>query len=247
MFFEDSLPLPTLHQSVMPTNDANKLVVQQPPNIGEPTTAVKVPMLLDAPALTSHTVPPGPSLTSQPQLRLVVQLPGWYMDHQDAQKALIHNKPEGTDTAHSVSNDNNNESPIQSPIHNVGHIPDYPMRSLQSGLKRKGGHGGSGLKRGGGGGGSTMLVVDNTGYPPVMFLAGLPGGIQLLQLPNPQNVQEVLTQKDGGRSWIVRWRTSSPMMFTSLCHASAVCAPSDLVGCCITNSRTASSTKTRPD
>jgi transposase InsO family protein len=195
-FFEDGLPPPTLHQSATPADDADKPVVQQPPNIGEPTPAVKVPPLIDAPAPSSHTVPPGPSPTSQPQPRLVVRLPGRYMDRQDAQKAPIRDKPEGTDTTRSVSDDDDDESPIQSPIHDVGHIPNYPMRSLRSGLKREGGRGGSGLERGGGGGGSAMLVVDDAGYPPVAFSAGLPGGIQLSQLPDPRNVREALAAQD---------------------------------------------------
>jgi hypothetical protein len=124
---------------------------------------------------------------------------GWYMDCQDMQNTpIICDKSEGMDTTGSESN-NNNKSLIQCPIHNVSHIPDYPMRFLWLGLKHKGGHGGSGLKHGGGSG-SAMLLIDNAGYPPVAFSAGLPGRIQLLQLPDPQNVQEVLTAQ-GAEGW----------------------------------------------
>ena len=42
-----------------------------------------------------------------------------------------------------------------------------------------------------------MLVLDdNTAHSPIALSAGLPGGIQLLKLPNPQNVCKVMAAPD---------------------------------------------------
>jgi hypothetical protein len=77
-----------------------------------------------------------------------------------------------TDPAHSESDD---DAPLtQRPTHDVTHVP------LRSALKRAGQ------------GGGTRLVVDDAGYPPVAFSAGLPGGIQLSELPDPRNVHKAL-------------------------------------------------------
>jgi len=37
-----------------------------------------------------------------------------------------------------------------------------------------------------------MLILDQPKYPPVAFSVGLPGGMQLLQLPDPRNVREAM-------------------------------------------------------
>jgi hypothetical protein len=137
-----------------------------------PTT----PALLPEPASTTSTAPPGPALASPLQERIVVRLLGRYMDRPGAPEARLPNRSEVADTAHSESEDDTLLN--QRPVHDVSHVPDYPMRSFRSGLERDGqGGSGSSLKRNGGGGGSAMLVVDDAGYPPVAFSAGLPGGI----------------------------------------------------------------------
>ena len=46
-----------------------------------------------------------------------------------------------------------------------------------------------------------MLVIHDD-YPPVVFSAGLPDGIQLAQLPNPQNVCEAMVAPDADE-WVV--------------------------------------------
>ena len=65
-------------------------------------------------------------------------------------------------------------------------VPGYPARSTRSGLRRNGG----------GGGGGAMLILDEATYPPIAFSAGLPGGIQLSQLPDPRNVREAMAAPD---------------------------------------------------
>ena len=46
-----------------------------------------------------------------------------------------------------------------------------------------------------------MLIIHDD-YPPVAFLAGLPDGIQLAQLPNPQNVHKAMVAP-GADKWVV--------------------------------------------
>ena len=67
------------------------------------------------------------------------------------------------------------------------------MRSSQSDLERDEGGGAStsGPERNGGGGASAILVMDDE-CPPFALSAGLPGGIQLAQLPDPRNVREAM-------------------------------------------------------
>ena len=88
------------------------------------------------------------------------------------------------------------EAVSQHPAHDVSHVPDYPTRTLHSGLGCDAPGGGSAsAARNRGGGGSAMLVLDDDA-PPVAFSAGLPGGIQLSQLPDPQNVHEAMAAPD---------------------------------------------------
>ena len=66
--------------------------------------------------------------------------------------------------------------------HGVSHVPNFLARSTHSGLKHD---------RGG-----AMLVLDDAAHLPTAFSAGLPGGIQLLQLPDPRNVREAMAAPD---------------------------------------------------
>ena len=53
--------------------------------------------------------------------------------------------------------------------HDVSHIPDYPTRTLRSGLRRDAPGGGSASAgRNGGGGGNAMIVLDDDA-PPVAW------------------------------------------------------------------------------
>ena len=83
------------------------------------------------------------------------------------------------------------------PIHNVAHVPDYSERMLCSGWRRGTWDGSiAGLKHGGDGGGDALFVADDgegVDYSPVTFLAGLPGGIHLSQLPDLRSVHCRLT------------------------------------------------------
>ena len=45
-----------------------------------------------------------------------------------------------------------------------------------------------------------MLVLDDAVHPPIAFSAGLPSGIQLLQLPDLHNVREVMAAPDA-KGW----------------------------------------------
>jgi len=74
------------------------------------------------------------------------------------------------------TNDGSNEdanSPAR-PIHDVSYLPSYPSESTSLGL----------IRNGRGGGNSAMLILDEAAHPPIAFSAGLPGGIQLSQLPH---------------------------------------------------------------
>ena len=135
-----------------------------------------------------------PAQAPEPQLRLVIRLPGRYMDRLDAQQAPISDEMDAT-----PSDDIGLSTPR--PRHDVSYVPDYPVRSLRSSLKHDGRRGGCyGLERDDGGGGSAMLVVDSAEYPPVTFSAGLPGGFQLSQVPDHRNVCEAMAAPDAD-SW----------------------------------------------
>ena len=41
-----------------------------------------------------------------------------------------------------------------------------------------------------------MLILDEEAHPPIAFSAGLPGGIQLSQLPDLRSVREVMASPD---------------------------------------------------
>ena len=118
------------------------------------------------------------------------------MDHPSAQYVPM---PDESDNADTVSSSDKDDEP-PCPRCDVSHVPDYPARSSRSGLKRDGGGGAdtSGLECNGGGGASALLVMHD-GCPPVAFSAGLPGGIQLAQLPDPQNVHEAMAAPNANK------------------------------------------------
>jgi len=80
---------------------------------------------------------------------------------------------------------NKDAVPPVHPIHNILYVPSYPSKSTCSGLIRSGG-----------GGKSAMLILDEEVHPPITFSAGLPGGIQLSQLPDLCSVREVMASPD---------------------------------------------------
>jgi len=82
--------------------------------------------------------------------------------------------------------DEDADSPAR-PIHDVSYVPSYPSKSTRSGLIRNGG-----------GGNSAML--DESAHLPIALSAGLPSGIQLLQLPDPRSVRVPPT--DGRTLWM---------------------------------------------
>jgi len=99
-------------------------------------------------------------------------------------------------------------------IHDVAHVPDYPEPTLCPGRRRRTWDGSiAGLECGGDGGGDTLFVTDDgegVDYSPVAFLARLPGGIHLLQLPDPRSVREALEVPDAEWKevmdrWILHW------------------------------------------
>jgi len=99
--------------------------------------------------------------------------------------------------------DEDADSPAR-PIYDVSYVLSYPSKSTRSGL----------IRNGGGGGNSATLILDEAAHPPIAFLAGLPGGIQLSQLPDPRSVRRdgvspTPMDGDGRMLWTRRWRTSS--------------------------------------
>ena len=111
------------------------------------------------------------------------------MGRQDAHPA--HAPSESNDGNESVDDDNNNsithggaDTPTQ-PTHDVSYVPNFPARSTWSGLTC------DDQVRGG-----AMLVLDDDVHSPIAFSAGLPGGIQLSQLPDPRSVCEAMVAPD---------------------------------------------------
>ena len=201
VFFEDGLPSPPLHSSPTPNNDNDQPIVQQPPeHLCEPMPVnAKQPHEHLQQLMTMTMMTQDPTPTPEPQQRLTVRLPRCYMDHQSAQQAPI---PDESKSADILTSSNEDDNPPQ-PRFNVSHVPDYPLKTTCLGFKHNGGRGAdiSGLKCNGGGGASTMLVIHDD-YPPVVFSAGLPDGIQLAQLPDPQNVCEAMAAPDADK-WVV--------------------------------------------
>jgi len=78
--------------------------------------------------------------------------------------------------------DEDADSPAR-PIHDVSYVPSYPSQSTRSGLIRNGG-------------GGNRSMVDEAAYPTIAFSTGLPGGIQLSQLPNPCSTRDPTASPD---------------------------------------------------
>ena len=202
VFFEDGLPSPPLHSSLTPNDDDDQAIVQQPPDhLRKPTPVnTKQPhKQLQQLMTTTMMTTQDPAPTPEPQQCLTMRLPGRYMDCPSAQQAPIPDESESADT---LTSSNEDDSPPQ-PRFDMSYVLDYPLKTTCSGFKRNGGRGAdiSGLERNGGGGASAMLVIHNN-YPPVVFSAGLPDGIQLVQLPDPQNVHEAMAAPDADK-WVV--------------------------------------------
>jgi len=183
VFFEDGLPPPTLNESHQQSADADKAVIQPAPDFSvdpptppaahpAPTPPTTPAQPLEPPALQVAT--PDDAATPSPHPRITIRLPGRLMtqprtDDDDSDDSGPGGESDGLDgSVH--------------PVHNVSHVPDYPARLLRSGLRRDGG----------GGGGTALL----SSCPPFAFSAGLPGGIQLSQLPDPRNVREAMAAPD---------------------------------------------------
>ena len=101
------------------------------------------------------------------------------------------------------STDEGADTPIR-PRHDVSYVHDFPARSTRSGFMR------DGRVRGG-----AMLVLDDDTHSPIAFSAGLPGDVQLSQLPDPRSVREAIAAPDaeGWRDATDReMQTSSRMM-----------------------------------
>ena len=93
-----------------------------------------------------------------------------------------------------VVTDDDNNGPIElpaAPLHDIVAVPDFPEWPLRSGPACAAD-----------GTGRLLSSSDDCTEPggdvgdPVAFLAGLPGGIQLSDLPNPQSVCEALASPD---------------------------------------------------
>ena len=199
VFFKISLPLPTLCTLNKLANNAN--ICEQQPLEPSLEPAASTPAPAPAPAPVQPTVVPSkaslheamltpasvsqPMVTQPPQERLFIQLPRCL-------RSPLLMQP----TPNDVNESESDEALPQQPTHDVSHVPDYPMRTLHSGLRcdvPEGGSTSTGCNRGGGA--SAMLVIDDDA-PPVAFSVGLPGRIQLLQLPDPQNVHEAMAAPD---------------------------------------------------
>jgi len=100
------------------------------------------------------------------------------MNRSAASTARVQNEPadigEDEDEYATDRSDEDADSPAR-PIHDVSYVPSYPSKSMSSGLIRNGG-------------GGNNAILDEAAHPPIAFSAGLPGGIQLSQLPDPRSV-----------------------------------------------------------
>ena len=203
VFFEDGLPPPTLNEARLQQNDADEPVAQPAPDhILEPPTPPDVPPT-PQPTTTPHiaeaTPDPAPDLTTTsdptPQPRIVVRLPGRWMNRPDAHPAQAHGDSSARNDDDESEQDESDEeanAPTR-PVHDVSYVPDFPVRTTRSGLKRDGG-----------GGGSTMLVLDEAVHPPIAFSAGLPAGFSSRGCPIPATCVRrwpLPTPKAGRRPW----------------------------------------------
>ena len=184
-FYEDGLPLPTYRELAAQADDIDEPVMQVPAS--EPMPHTVAPPAPPAPEPASTTVAHPEATQGHP--RLVVRLPGKYMDTSARRTAPMDGGQAADDSGN--DDDGDGDSPPVRPIHDVSHVPDYPTRSLRSGRLRDGG---DGVERGGRRG--AMFSEEQTDIHPVAFSAGLPGGIQLSQLPDPRSAREAMAAPD---------------------------------------------------
>ena len=198
VFFEEGLPSTPLHLSTQ--DDDNDPMTQQlleqsnklvPTDMNQPCKPVQAPMPPTTMTMTQQPVP-----TPEPQERLVVRLPGRHMNSPSTQHPLDHKENNSADTPPSSDDDTDDKEEPTRPRHDVSHVPDYPIRTTRSGLRRDG-RGGitPHLECNGGGGASAMLIMDDE-CPPVAFSAGFLSGIQLAQLPDQRNMHEAMAAPD---------------------------------------------------
>jgi hypothetical protein len=102
----------------------------------------------------------------------------------DAAMTVDNDGDDEDDDGAETASDGDADSP-ERPRHDVSHVHDFPVRSTRSGSTR------DGRVRGG-----AMLVLDDEVHPPIAFSTGLPGGIQLSQLPDPRTVHEAMAAPD---------------------------------------------------
>jgi len=195
IFFEDSLPPPTLHDTTGFDADADEPLKQVTPLDHVSPQAVPTQARAPSPVGVSTTTDPDVvDMSPVPQHpRLVIRLPGRYMDRG----ALHHRHAPSEVVASSGDSDSDNGVVFDWPVHNVSHVPDYPERMLCSGQRQGTWDGGDG--RSGDGGGDTLFVIDDgegVDYSLIAFSAGLPGGIHLSQLPDPWSIHEALASPD---------------------------------------------------
>ena len=102
---------------------------------------------------------------------------------------------DGVVVASSSDSNSNNRVVFDQPIHDV--TQDYPEPTLRSGWRCRTWDGSiAGLECGGDGGDNALFIANNgegVDYSPVVFLARLPGGVHLSQLPDPRSICNVVT------------------------------------------------------
>jgi len=162
VFFEDGLPPPTLNESHQQSADADEAVIQPAPDFSvdppTPPAAHPAPMPPTTPAQpmeppASQVTMPDDAATPSPHPRITIRLPGRLMTQPRARVADDDDSDDSGPGGESDGLDGSGggtRSPVH-PVHDVSHVPDYPARSLRSGLRRNGG---------GGGGTATCFVSD---------------------------------------------------------------------------------------
>jgi len=91
-----------------------------------------------------------------------------------------------------------------------------------------------------------MLILDQPEYPPVAFSVGLPGGIQLLQLPDLRNVHEAMVPPDADSCKEAMDREMANLMSFGAYDSCTAC-PICTLCTCTTRSRAAFLRRPRPE
>ena len=186
------MPSPTLDDPPLRPVDEDEQVT--PPTLDHntsPTTPPDTANVWAAPPLYVATPMPLPEVTPEPvsvptpHLRITIRLPGRGMNRTVAPTARTQDDPIDIDDEDADGAANEDAVPPVRPIHDILYVPSYPSKSTCSGLIRNGG-----------GGKSAMLILDEEAHPPIAFSAGLPGGIQLSQMPDPRSVREAMASPD---------------------------------------------------